>query len=371
MLLGACGARPPAAPSADPDRFAIIASERGPSGPRLVAIDEQGDRRFALLAPSASSARESHPALSPDGTWLVFASSRGRPFAETSLWIARVGVEATPVRLTEGAWIDAHPAWTRDGTAIVFASTRDGGDFDLWRLPIANGRAAGPAVQLTHGAGHEVTPSVAADGAVLYAAVAQVASPSSAGGRSDADASRRSIAERELESHLEERAPDGTITRLTDGPADGAPSLSPDETTVAFSRAVVQVGGPSAELWRMSRRGGEATPIIALPTTEESGPVWSRDGRFVFATSVLRGERSVLFSSVIYVDLRAPMPIARMLRDRAGAAARLTPAIAAAALDTTALDAAPEYLPELARIVAEAIEQREDRLPDAPGRKLE
>jgi hypothetical protein len=98
--------------------------------------------------------------------------------------------------------------------------------------------------------------------------------------------------------------------------------------------------------------------------------VWSRDGRFVFATSVLRGEHSVLFSSVIYVDLRAATPIARMLRDRAGAAARLTPAITAAALDAAALDAAPEYLPELARIVAGALEER-DRLPDAPGRKLD
>lgn len=362
-MLGACGVRPPAAPSAEPDRFAIIASERGPSGPRLVAIDEQGDRRFALLAPPASTARDSHPALSPDGTWLVFASSRGRPLAETSLWIARVGVEATPVRLTDGAWIDAHPVWTRDGKAIVFASTRDGGDFDLWRLPIGDGRATGPAEQLTQGAGHEVTPTVAADGAVLYAAVAPIASPSSAGARSDASAARRSIAAHEIESHLEERAPDGTITRITDGPADGAPALSPDEATVAFSRAAVQAGGPSAELWRMGRRGGDPAPIIALPTTEESGPVWSRDGRFVFATSVLRGEQAVLFSSVIYVDLRAATPIARMLRDRAGAASRLTPAIAAAALDASALDAAPEYLPELARIVAEALANRESTAP--------
>lgn len=251
------------------------------------------------------------------------------------------------MRLTEGAWIDAHPTWTRDGTAIVFASTRDGGDFDLWRLPIANGRAAGPAEQLTTGPGHEVTPNVAADGSVLYAAVAQVG-------------------EREVESHLEERAPDGSITSLTQGPADGAPALSPDETTIAFSRAAVQTVGPSAELWRMGRRGEQPTPIIALPITEESGPVWSHDGRFVFATSILRGENKVLFSSVIHVDLRAPTPIARMLRDRAGATSRLTPAIAVAALDVAALEASPEYLPELARIVAEAFEQA--RAVDQPAK---
>ena len=55
--------------------------------------------------------------------------------------------------------------------AIVFASTRDGGDFDLWRLAIDRGRAVGAPVALTSGAGHEVTPTVAADGTVVYAAV--------------------------------------------------------------------------------------------------------------------------------------------------------------------------------------------------------
>ncbi|MDX2087333.1 MAG: hypothetical protein SFX73_05765 [Kofleriaceae bacterium] len=310
-----------------------------------MAIDEHGDRRFALLVAPAATARDSHPALSPDGAWVVFASSRDRSLDSTSLWIAPVGPEATPIRLTEGAWIDAHPTWTRDGTAIVFASTRDGGDFDLWMLPIVQGRASGPPVQLTSGPGHEVTPNVAADGSVLYAAVSQVR-------------------EREVESHLEERAPDGSITVLTKGPTDGAPALSPDETTIAFSRAAIQAAGPSAELWRMGRHGEQPTPIIALPITEESGPVWSRDGRFVFATSILRGEERVLFSSVIHVDLRAAMPIARMLRDRAGTTSRLTPAIAAAALDASVLEKSPEYLPELARIVAAAVEQQRPVQPD-------
>jgi Tol biopolymer transport system component len=269
----------------------------------------------------------------------VFASSRDRTLDQTSLWIAPVGPEATPVRLTEGAWIDGHPTWTRDGKAIVFASTRDGGDFDLWRLPMENGRAAGPPEQLTSGPGHEVTPTVSSDGSVLYAVVAQVG-------------------EREVASHLEERTPEGTIKVLTDGTTDSAPALSPDETTIAFSRAAVLDTGPSAELWRMGRHGEQPTPIVALPLTDESGPVWSRDGRFVFATSILRGETGVLFSSVIHVDLRAPTPIARMLRDRAGATSRLTPAIAAATLDARALDASPEYLPELARIMGEAVEQQ-------------
>lgn len=326
------------------DRIAIVASERGPGGTRLVAIDEKGDRQLVLIAPGTGVVRDSHPAVSPDRAWIVFASSRGRTLDATSLWIAPLGVEAVPVALTTGPAIDSHPTWTPDGSAIVFASTRDGGDFDLWRVAIAGGRALGEPVQLTTGAGHEVTPTVAADGTVIYAAVTPTA-------------------DRSVDSRLEERRLDGSIIALTAGPADTSPSLSPDGTIIAFARPLIHDGAPTSELWRMARGSDTATPILPapLPLTEESGPVWSRDGRFLFATSVLRGDAGVVFSSVIHIDLRETPPRARMLRDQAGAIARLTPAIAAPVLDATTLQADPEYLPELARILATAIENQRSK----------
>lgn len=340
-VICACGSRPPPATRpAGPERIAIIASERGPQGARLVAIDEHGDRRFVIVKPAAGLVRDTNPTVSPDGAWVVFASSRGRSLDTTSLWIAALGVEAPPVRLTEGDWIDAHPVWTRDGRAIVFASTRDGGDFDLWRLPIAGGAAAGAPEQITHGEGHEVTPTVAADGTIIYAAVTPT------GGN-------------EIVSRLEARAPDGTIRTLTTGPADSAPALSPDGKTLAFARPQLHGNKLDSELWRMPIDSEAAAPILDLPMTEESGPVWSRDGRFLFATSVLRGEdTSVVFSSIVHIDLREVAPRARILEDRAGAIVRLTPAIATGALDAAALDANPEYLPELARIMQHLIEQQ-------------
>ena len=343
--LGAAACAPPpsltAAPVPEREHVAIIVSERGPRGARLVAIDERGDRRFDLLAPPAAgqTIRDTNPSVSPDGRWVAFASTRGRRPHETSVWIAPIGVEAAPARLTDGAGVDSHPVWTHDGGAIVFASTRGGADFDLWTLAVAGGRAAGAPVRLTDRRGHEVTPTVARDGAIIYAAV----TPRDGG---------------EVESHLEERAPDGAIRALTEGPADSAPALSPDGATLAFARPVVRDAGPDSELWSMPRAGGEATRLVDLPLTDESGPVWSRDGRYVFATSVLRGAAGrPLFASVVHVD-RAEQPArARMLRDRAGALVRLTPAIATARLDARALRADPEYLPELARIMAAAIER--------------
>jgi dipeptidyl aminopeptidase/acylaminoacyl peptidase len=346
-VASACGAR--TVPGPPPrDRIAIIASERGAEGARLVAIDEHGDRQFELIQPATGAVRDVNPAVSPDGRWLVFASSRGRPLDQTSLWIAGLGVELPPHRLTDGTAIDAHPAWTPDGRAIVFASTRDGGEFDLWRLAVADGQP-GELTRLTRRPGHEVTPAVAPDGTVVYAAV----TPRGQRG--------------EIETHLEERAPDGAIRALTAGPADSSPAVSPDGARLVFARPQIHGNQPDSELWLLVRSTGAIAPLVDLPLTDESGPVWSRDGRFVFATSVLRGEGGrVLFSSVIHVDTGQTPPVARILEDRVGAIVRLTPAVTATPLDAAALHGDPEYLPELARIMANLIEQQR-ALPPEPA----
>jgi Tol biopolymer transport system component len=333
---------PPPAPR---DRIAIVAAERGPAGARLVSIDEHGDRQFEIVQPATVLVRDTHPAVSPDGRWIGFTSSRGRALDQTSLWIAASGIAMPPRRLTDGQAIDSQPVWAPDGSAIVFASTRDGGDFDLWRLAMQDGRP-GQLAQLTRGAGHEVTPTVAADGTIIYAAVTP------------------NEQRHEIETHLEERAPDGTIRPLTSGPADSSPALSPDGARLVFARPQLHGGNPDSELWLMVRATGAIAPLVDLPLTDESGPVWSRDGRFVFATSVLRGAQGrVVFSSIIHVDLRETPAIARILEDRVGAIVRLTPAVTAIPLDAAALHGNPEYLPELARIMSRAINQQREAAP--------
>ena len=391
-----------------PPRIAIVVSEGDARGARLVAIDEHGDRQLELVQASATLARDTNPAVSPDGAWLVFASSRGRPLAETSLWIARLAPAAVPVPLTTGPAIDAHPVWSADGAALIWASTRGGHGFDLWRAPVALGGprpALGTAEALTSGAGHEVTPTIAPGGVIAYAAVE--------------DHGDGTIA-----SHLEERAADGTIRALTTGTTDSAPAISPDGARLVFARPVARTPGTGArtappvggartappvavdrtappvggaagvgeavtvdrtappvggaagvgeavtvdsELWIVGRAGGEPSVLVDLPLTDESGPVWSRDGRYVFATSLLRGaDGRAVFSSVIVIDTREPRPVARLLEDRVGPIARLTPALATAALDDAALHDDPEYLPELARIMAQPIIESRQRERPAP-----
>ncbi|CAN5379701.1 hypothetical protein BH11MYX1_BH11MYX1_31890 [soil metagenome] len=335
----ACTPRPttPSLATAASERVVLVVAERGEHGIHLVGIDESGDRRFELVRAAPTLARDLDPAISPDGRWIVFASSRGREFSETSLWIAPTEPDAIATPLTRGTSIESHAAWRPDGRGIVFDSTRAHGEFDLYELAIDHdGHVIGEPKQLTSAPGHEVTPTIARDGSIVYCAV------HATGG--------------EVSSHLERRAPDGTIEPLTPGPADASPALSPDGTQLVFSRPAEHAGSLDSELYITPlAKPDAAVRLVDVALTDETGPVWSHDGRYVFATSVLRGARgNVVFSSVIVVDLSHHPRVARLLQDRTGPIARVTPALAPVALDARALDADPEYPPELARITARA-----------------
>lgn len=327
ITICACSAPPPVAPQAAPDRIAIVVSETDVQGARLVAIDERGDRRFDLLEPPDAIVRDTHPAVSPDGKWIVFASTRTNP---RHLWLAPVARAAVAEQLTSGAGEDDHPTWSRDGKSIVFASTRADGRFHIFSIDVQKREPT----QLTSGDGHQVTPAVTADGTVFYTSI-----------QPSGDA---------VVSKIEKRSPSGEITAVTTGPGDASPSLSPDGKTLAFVRPVEHAAGPDSDLFIATT--DDATSLVDLPLTDEGGPVWSPDGRYLFATSVLRGALgNAVFSSVIVIDLHAKPRVARMLKDRSGPVARLTPAITRAPLDQNALATDPEYLPELARIMAAAM----------------
>ena len=342
-LAGCPLSKPPAPPTPD-DVPTIVVAERGPSGGRLVFVAENGDRLAELTRAAGETVRDVSPAFSPDGNWVAFASSREREFDESSLWVIRAEPGAAPVRVTEGDAIDVTPAWTPDGRALIFASSRSGG-LDLWRQDLAfeggAARAAGEPVRVTELSGSEIQPAVAADGRIAFTR----------------------IDESDGVMHSRISILDGDdLTDVTAGPADSGPGWLPDGSAIAFTAPHLRSEpepGVDGDLWLVPAAGGDATLLVDAPATDETGPVWSKDGRWLFASSIFRStEGKPLFSSIVMLDRWEKTPVLRMLVDRAGAVPRLAVTLAPAVLDAGALHDAPVYRDELAAILRRALDKK-------------
>lgn len=115
-----------------------------------------------------SGAEDAHPALSPDGSTIVFVSNRsGAP----RLWsVPAPALDATlfdvPTALATGsstAIPEGAPAWSPDGTTLAFSSTRSGTS-QIYTMPAAGGSP----VELTTDAGGAFSPAWSSDGNTIY-----------------------------------------------------------------------------------------------------------------------------------------------------------------------------------------------------------
>lgn len=94
---------------------------------------------------------------------------------------------------------------------------------------------------------------------------------------------------------------DGTVRRLTrdDRFVHRSPAMSPDGRTIAFVRSYatdhvirekLDHGGPT-DLWTMPVAGGEPVNLTADWDLQAGSPMWSPDGRHVWFTAGIGGER--------------------------------------------------------------------------------
>jgi Tol biopolymer transport system component/serine/threonine protein kinase len=141
---------------------------------RVGGRDELWEQPLADGAPSGDARRVTrhetgdvvHPAVSPDGRWIAYYR-----VVEGQRDVYIVSMDGvSPVPFTTDPASDIQPGWSRDGSKLAFTSDRDG-LFHIWVAPVANGRPAGPARQITRGPAREMAPEWSPDGAwIAYTA---------------------------------------------------------------------------------------------------------------------------------------------------------------------------------------------------------
>lgn len=122
--------------SPDGTRIAFASDRAGNNFDIYSMRADGGDARrlTTTLAPFPLARGNFHPAWSPDGTRIAFASDRDRsPAINVDVYVMNVDGSGQ-TRLTDDPAFDQTPAWSPDGSAIAFASSRDGGWLNVYTM---------------------------------------------------------------------------------------------------------------------------------------------------------------------------------------------------------------------------------------------
>jgi Tol biopolymer transport system component len=199
---------------------------------------------------------ESQPSLSPDGRSVAYVSNQG---GQWDVYVGLVSGGGNPVRVTHDSNLELRPRWSPDGSRLAYGRLNETGQVDVWVAP-AFGGAARLAVNNAR------QPAWSPDGRQLaYASGGTLWLSESSGANPRA------------------------VTRAEPPLGHYQPAFSPDARKLAFLR---RRDGPRAELAIVDVATGVVralTQDFALLTS----PVWSPDGRSIYACSSRGGTINV------------------------------------------------------------------------------
>lgn len=240
-----------------PTPVVAISPAWSPDGRTVAFVSERdGAHTIYLADPDGTHVRRlvgdelawaTDPAWSPNGTQLAFWGERAdRPGVD--IWV--VAADGSDLHaVTSGAGTESMPAWSPLGSRIAYTAGEESADIFTMAADGTDVRqvTATPDV-------FEADPVWTPDGRIVF---------DQAGGKVAPDVYVMDA--------------DGTgATRLTDAPGyDGAPSVSPDGTKIAFTS---DRDGPRA-LWVMDADGTHQHRVSSAEVFSSSD--WSPDGRWI------------------------------------------------------------------------------------------
>lgn len=317
----------------------LIATERSDRGGRLVGVSLDGSRQSELTNLQGKVTLDRSPVVSRDRRWVLFASNRLRTGLQgTNLW--RVPVEGgDPVALTEGPQVDRDPRVSPDGRWLYFCSNR-AGTYDLYRAPLNERGEIGSPVLVVQSEGQILSPSISPDGLqVVYMEV-------------DAEG-----ASRLWKQHVGDAS---TRVALTEGPADMTPAWGPTGE-IAFAARVPSRS--DADVYVMPEDGGTRTMVLDTTVTDETGPRWSANGRYLFAIGMYRSavDGKPLLGSVIALDREEQVPVWRALHDPSAVETRIGLGLVGGTVDASVLRKNKSYKVALREVLTQEVLRNESQ----------
>src|SRR5688572_5455319 len=109
----------------------------------VICAEAPAQKRAMTLDDLFALQRVADPQVSPDGklvAYQVTSVDLAGNKTTTNIWVAATDGKSPPRRLTASTKSDRHPRWSPDGSKILFESTRSG-EGQLWIIDTNGGEA--------------------------------------------------------------------------------------------------------------------------------------------------------------------------------------------------------------------------------------
>jgi TolB protein len=229
--------------------------------------DRDGNSEIYLASPDGSNLRrltndpaeDDSPAISPDGSQIVFLTSRhdpapSFPFFKYEIYVMNIdGTDQRRLTTTDAA--EDHPAWSPDGKKILFDSDYDGdGKSEIYTMNVDGSQVT----RLTSGQANDQFADWSPDGG-------QIAFTSDRNGNYD-------LYIMDVDG--------GNQRQLTSAPVwEMFPAWSPDGAQIAYFACDPQGRPQRQDIYVMNADGSNVRRLTQTPSVVDEDPAWSPDGK--------------------------------------------------------------------------------------------